>query len=138
MEPGGTLTAIAVVIGVAAGFGAGWGLKPDQAVKALEAQTEAIAELNAGHQDLVQAVQATALIESESEAQIAERLTSMPPQCQPALGGDPMSPICQWAWCLRSGETAKQRCQDTKLMDLIIEQWQAQPCPEPAGATDGQ
>ena len=41
MEPV-TLTTVAVLASLGVGFGAGWGLKPDASVKALEAQTEAI------------------------------------------------------------------------------------------------
>ena len=47
MEPV-TLTTITVLAALGVGFGAGWGLKPDAGVKAIEAQTEAIAELNSG------------------------------------------------------------------------------------------
>ena len=52
MEPV-TLTVIAVVASLGVGFGAGWGLKPDAGAKAIEAQTEAIAELNSGNQELL-------------------------------------------------------------------------------------
>lgn len=118
-----TWIAIAVIVGTGAGFGAGWGLKPDASVKALEAQTEAIAELNHGNQALVEQVQAATLIEAEKEAKIADKLTDMPPQCIPELGGDPMSAECQWAWCVRTGETDKQRCEAGKLTDLLIERY---------------
>ena len=56
MEPV-TLTTITVLAALGVGFGAGWGLKPDAGVKALEAQTEAIEALNDGNQALVDKVQ---------------------------------------------------------------------------------
>jgi hypothetical protein len=123
---------VAIVIAcLGTGFGAGWGLKPDASVKALEAQTEAIGKLNEGNQALIAEVQATALIEAEKEAAIADKLTNVPPQCIRELGGDPMSPECQWAWCIRTGETDKQRCQDSKLADYLIERFKSQDaCPE--------
>jgi hypothetical protein len=129
-----TLTVVAVLASLGVGFGAGWGLKPDASVKALEAQTEAIETLNEGNQKLVEQVQATAIIDAEAEAAIADKLTNIPPQCIIGLGGDPMSPECQWAWCIRTGETDKQRCQDSKLADYLIERFKLQSvCPENDG-----
>ena len=118
-----TWTVIGFIVAVGAGFGAGWGLKPDTSVEALKAQTEAIEALNAGNTALVEQVTATALIEEEKEALIADKLTDVPPQCLKELGGDPMSANCAWAWCVRTGETDKQRCEPSKLTDLIIEQY---------------
>jgi len=123
MEPVSWGIVVLVVACLGTGFGAGWGLKPDASVKALEAQTEAIAELNAGNEALVEQVQAATLIEAEKEAKIADKLTDVPPQCIPELGGDPMSAECQWAWCVRTGETDKQRCEASKLTDLLIERY---------------
>ncbi len=123
MEPVSWGIVIIVLASLGTGFGAGWGLKPNASVKALEAQTEAIAELNAGNEALVEKVQAATLIEAEKEAKIADKLTDVPPQCIPELGGDPMSAECQWAWCVRTGETDKQRCEASKLTDLLIERY---------------
>ena len=75
MEPV-TLTVIAVVASLSVGFGAGWGLKPDAGAKAIEAQTEAIAELNSGNQELVAKVQAVAVEEAQRETAIANKLTA--------------------------------------------------------------
>ena len=123
MEPVSWGIVVLVVACLGTGFGAGWGLKPDASVKALEAQTEAIAELNAGNEALIDKVTAVALTEAEKEANIADKLTNVPPQCIPDLGGDPMSAECQWAWCVRTGETDKQRCEASKLTDLLIERY---------------
>lgn len=126
--PAGTTIAIAAIVVAAAGFGAGWGLKPDSSVKAIEAQTETIAELNAGNQALVSEVQAVAKSEAEREKQLTADLSALPAPCIPSVGGDPMSLQCSWALCIRTGETDKQRCEPSKLTDALLEQYA---CPEP-------
>ncbi len=119
MEPV-TLTTIAVIASLGVGFGAGWGLKPDAGVKAIEAQTEAIKELNNGNAELVTKVQEVAIEESKRESAIADKLTDMPPPCISEVGGDPMSLQCMWALCIRTGETDKQRCEPSKLTDKLL------------------
>ena len=119
MEPV-TLTVIAVIASLGVGFGAGWGLKPDAGVKAIEAQTEAIEELNSGNQALVEKVQQVAITDAEREASIADKLTDLPPPCVKEVGGDPMSLQCMWALCIRTGETDKQRCEPSKLTDKLL------------------
>jgi len=122
-----TLVVIAVVASIAAGFGAGWGLHPDAGAKAIEAQTEAISKLNEGNDKLVERVNEVAVEQSKKEMMIADKLTDVPPQCLKELGGDPMSIDCSWAWCVRTGETDKQRCEAGKLTDELIRQSQKQP-----------
>ena len=131
-DPTATAVSIAVLASLATGFAAGWGAKPDAAVKALEAQTAAIATLNQGNEALVDRVNAVALLDAESDAAIADKLTGTPPQCIPELGGDPMSPQCAWAWCVRTGETDAQRCEAGKFTDYLIARYQAVEiaCPE--------
>ena len=126
MEPV-TLTSIAVLAALGVGFGAGWGLKPDAGVKALEAQTEAIKEMNSGNQVLVEKVQEVAVEEAKRESAIADKLTDLPPPCIKEVGGDPMSLQCMWALCIRTGETDKQRCEPSKLTDKLLG---AYSCPE--------
>ena len=122
-----TLVVIAVVASIAAGFGAGWGLHPDAGAQAIEAQTEAISKLNEGNEKLVERVNEVAVEQSKKEMMIADKLTDVPPQCLKELGGDPMSIDCSWAWCVRTGETDKQRCEAGKLTDELIRQSQKQP-----------
>ncbi len=129
MEPI-SLVAIAVVVSLAAGFGAGWGLKPDQSVDLIEAQTESINALTEGSRELVVEVQRVALEDAQREAMISDKLTDVPPMCLPELGGDPMSPICAWAWCVRTGETDAQRCEQSKLADLIVDVYRDKACPD--------
>lgn len=119
MEPV-TLTTITVLAALGVGFGAGWGLKPDAGVKALEAQTEAIEALNDGNQALVDKVQQVSVEEAKRETAIANKLTDLPPPCIKEVGGDPMSLQCMWALCIRTGETDKQRCEPSKLTDKLL------------------
>lgn len=126
MEPL-TLTAVAVLAALGVGFGAGWGLKPDAGAKAIEAQTEAIKELNNGNQALVDKVQQVSVEEAKRESAIANKLTELPPPCIKDVGGDPMSLQCMWALCVRTGETDKQRCESSKLTDRLLDSYS---CPE--------
>ena len=119
MEPV-TLTMVTVLAALWVGFGAGWGLKPDAGVKAIEAQTEAIQEHNSGNEALVTKVQEVAGEEAKRETAIADKLTDMPPPCIKDVGGDPMSLQCMWALCIRTGETDKQRCEPSKLTDKLL------------------
>ena len=127
MEPI-TLTTIAVLASLGVGFGAGWGLKPDAGAKAIEAQTEAIKELNNGNEALVTKVQEVAVEEAKRESAIADQHTAMPPPCIAEVGGDPMSLQCMWALCIRPGETDKQRCEPSKLTDKLLGSYS---CTEP-------
>jgi hypothetical protein len=118
-----TLTAIAVIASLAVGFGAGWGLKPDSATEALQANAAALASVQAGNEALVARVNEVAVEAGKRETMIADKLTGIPPQCVKELGGDPMSADCAWAWCVRTGETNAQRCEASKLTDLLIQQY---------------
>lgn len=132
--PVGTTAAIVSVAAVAlmgGGFWLGRATAPDVGVDAIEAQTEAIAELNAGNQALVSEVQAVAKADAEREAQISADLTSLPAPCIPSVGGDPMSLNCAWSLCVRTGETDAQRCDQSKMTDALLEQYA---CPEPKSA----
>lgn len=120
MEPVTLVLGVAILVGTAAGFGAGWGLKPDSTAEALEQQTAALEAVQQGNLQLVAEVQAVALQEAERELTITERLTDVPPQCVPELGGDPMGLPCAWAWCVRTGETDAQRCEQGKLLDQLV------------------
>jgi hypothetical protein len=115
-----TAVVIAVVAALGVGFGAGWGLKPDAGAKAIEAQTEVIEALQTGNTQLVTEVQRVALEEAQRDVKIAEKLTNVPPQCIREMGGDPMSIDCAWAWCVRTGESDRQRCESSKLVDELI------------------
>lgn len=126
MEPL-TLTSIAILAALGVGFGAGWGLKPDAGAKAIEAQTEAIKELNNGNQALVDKVQQVSVEEAKRESAIANKLTDLPPPCIKDVGGDPMSLQCMWALCIRTGETDKQRCEPSKLTDRLLDSYS---CPQ--------
>ena len=123
MEPI-TWAAVAVIIAAGAGFGAGWGLKPDATIEAIQAQNETIEALGKGNQELIAEVQRVAIEEAERKTLLAENLTVYPPMCLTELNGDPMSPLCAWAWCIRTGVSDAQRCQEQTLQAFIIEDWQ--------------
>lgn len=126
-----TLLAITILATLGAGFGAGWAVKPDASVKALEQNNQTIEKLSQGNRQLVAEVQRVALEEAARETLIADKLTETPPQCLTELGGDPMSPQCAWAWCVRDGESNAQRCQEAGLQALLVARWQK-------GCTDEQ
>jgi hypothetical protein len=131
MTPTALSVSLAVLASLGTGVGLGVAIAPNGAAKALEAQREAIAELNAGNQALIAEVNAVALLDAERETAIATALTNVPPQCIPELGGDPMSPECAWSWCVRTGETDKQRCEVGKLTDYLIKRYEAKAaCPD--------
>lgn len=121
-----SIVAIAVIASLAAGFGAGWGLKPDAGAKAIQAQTQVIEALQEGNAALVSEVQQVALEEAARETKIADKLTNVPPQCIKELGGDPMTLECAWAWCVRTGESDKQRCEQTGLTTELISRYRRQ------------
>lgn len=124
-----TLLAITILATLGAGFGAGWAVKPDASVAALEQNNQTIAKLSQGNRQLVAEVQRVALEEAARETLIADKLTETPPQCLTELGGDPMSPQCAWAWCVRDGESNAQRCQEAGLQALLVARWQ-KGCPD--------
>lgn len=124
-----TLLAITILATLGAGFGAGWAVKPDASVKALEQNNQTIEKLSAGNRQLVAEVQRVALEEAARDTMIADKLTETPPQCLTELGGDPMSPQCAWAWCVRDGESDAQRCQEAGLQALLVARWQ-KGCPD--------
>ena len=126
MDP---VTAIVVVVvaSLAAGFGAGWGLKPDASVKALQAQTEAIEALQAGQTAILAEASKPVVLDAELKATLAE----VPVQCRTDLGGDPNSVTCQWATCLQFGQSSAQRPECRQVEQLMVDTLKAKLNPEP-------
>jgi len=124
-----SLVVVAVVAALAAGFGAGWGLKPDGTADALEAQGAALATLQAGQAQLVagqvQLAEASArpvVLDAETRSELAR----VPVQCRRDAGGDPRTALCAWATCLQFGQSTAQRpeCRAVEaaaLAELAIE-----------------
>jgi hypothetical protein len=108
---------VGLVVAIAAGFGAGWGLKPDASVKAIQAQTESIEALQAGQKEILAEAQKPVLL----DAAIRATLTEIPPQCVAEMGGDPMSAQCAWAYCVRTGQSNAQRCQDVQFTATVLD-----------------
>lgn len=116
MDP---VTAIVVVVvaSLGVGFGAGWGLKPDASVKALEAQTEAIEALQAGQSQMLENATRPIVIDAELRSTLAE----VPVQCRKDAGGDPMGVACQWATCLQFGQSSAQRPECRQVEQLMVD-----------------
>lgn len=116
MEPV-TWVVVAVVASLAAGFGAGWGLKPDDTAKALEAQAVALADLQAGQVQLVEASARPVVLDAELRSELAQ----VPVQCRKDAGGDPRSPECAWATCLQFGQSSAQRPECRAVEALMLQ-----------------
>lgn len=117
-----TLVVIVVLASLGAGFGAGWGLKPDASVKALEAQVGAIEALQEGQAEILAEINQPVVIDAELKATLAE----VPVQCRKDMGGDPTSVQCQWATCLQFGQSSAQRPECRAVEALMIERLQVQ------------
>lgn len=115
MEPV-TAIVIVVVASLGVGFGAGWGLKPDASVKALEAQTEAIKELQQGQTAMLEQASKPVVIDAELKATLAE----VPVQCRKDMGGDPNTAMCMWATCLQFGQSSAQRPECRQVEELMV------------------
>lgn len=116
-----TAIVIVVVVCLAGGFGAGWGLKPDASVKALEAQAEALAALQEGQTELVEAAGKPVVIDAELRSTLAE----VPVQCRTDAGGDPLGVQCQWATCLQFGQSSAQRPECRAVEALMVDEIKA-------------
>ena len=114
MDP---ITGVVLIVVALAGFGAGWGMKPDASVKALEAQTDAIEALQAGQAEILAEASKPVVLDAELKATLAE----VPVQCRKDLGGDPMSVACQWATCLQFGQSSAQRPECRAVETLMID-----------------
>ena len=115
MEPV-TAIVIVVVASLGVGFGAGWGLKPDASVKALEAQTEAIEALQVGQAAMLEQASKPVVIDAELKATLAE----VPVQCRKDMGGDPNTAMCMWATCLQFGQSSAQRPECRQVEELMV------------------
>lgn len=121
MEPV-TLIVIVVLASLGAGFGAGWGLKPDASVKALEAQTEAIQSLQEGQTKIIEQASKPVVIDAE----LRSTLANVPVQCRKDAGGDPNSVQCLWATCLQFGQSSANRPECRQVEQLMVDTLKAQ------------
>ena len=96
-------------------------MKPDSSVKAIEAQTETIKALQAGQKDILAEAQKPVVLDAAIRAVLVE----IPPQCVKEMGGDPMSAQCAWAYCVRTGQSNAQRCQDVQFTAAVLEAMKA-------------
>lgn len=112
-----TLVTVAVLGALGVGFGAGWGLKPDASVKALEAQTEAIRALQDGQTRMLDNASKPIVIDAELRSTLAE----VPVQCRKDAGGSPSTIECQWATCLQYGQSSAQRPECRAVETLMVD-----------------
>ena len=117
MEPISIVVLIVVIASLGTGFGAGWGLKPDASVKALQAQTEAIEALQVGQTAILAEASKPIVLDAELKATLAE----VPVQCRVDLKGDPNSVQCQWATCLQFGQSSAQRPECRQIEQLMVD-----------------
>ena len=117
MEPISIVVLIVIIASLGTGFGAGWGLKPDASVKALEAQAEAIEALQEGQSKILENATRPIVIDAELKATLAE----VPVQCRVDLKGDPNSVQCQWATCLQFGQSSAQRPECRQIEQLMVD-----------------
>lgn len=111
---------------LAAGFGAGWGLKPDTSEDLLEAQTEVLGELTEGQVALLETAQRPVIIDAEIRSTLAE----VPVQCRTDAGGDPNTTVCQWATCIQFGQSAAQRPECREIEKIMLAALTAPACPD--------
>lgn len=123
-----TIVAIAIIASLGAGFGAGWGLKPDASVKALEAQTEAIKALQEGQGKMLEQASKPVVIDAE----LRSTLANVPVQCRKDAGGDPNSVQCLWATCLQFGQSSAQRPECRQVEQLMIDTLKGESAPAKA------
>lgn len=123
-----TLVTVAVLGALGVGFGAGWGLKPDASVKALEAQTEAIRALQDGQTRMLENASKPIVIDAELRSTLAE----VPVQCRKDAGGSPSTVECQWATCLQYGQSSAQRPECRAVETLMVDALRARATAAPA------
>lgn len=125
-----TLVTAAILAALGVGFGAGWGLKPDAGVKALEAQTEAIRALQEGQSKMLAEAGKPIVIDAE----LRSTLANVPVQCRRDAGGSPSTVECQWATCLQFGQSSAQRPECRAVETLMVDALRAKasaPVPTP-------
>ena len=123
MDP---LTITVVLVCLATGFGAGWGLKPDTSEDLLEAQAKSLEVLSDGHVTLLETVQRPVVIDAEIRSTLAE----VPVQCRTDAGGDPNTIVCQWATCIQFGQSAAQRPECREIEKIMLASMTGPACPD--------
>lgn len=130
MDPISWALPVTGILSLALGFGLGFGLKPDGAAKALEAQAETLVALSDGQQEIVSIAQRPITIDAELRASLGQ----IPVQCLQEFGGSPNSATCAWATCLQFGQSTAQRpeCRAVeavmiKELEQKLEEWALMP-----------
>ena len=122
-----TLVTAAILAALGVGFGAGWGLKPDASVEALEAQTEAIRALQDGQSKMLESASKPVVIDAE----LRSTLANVPVQCRKDAGGSPSTVECQWATCLQLGQSSAQRPECRAVETLMVDALRAKTAAAP-------
>jgi hypothetical protein len=113
-----------IIAALAAGFGAGWGLRKDQGADLLKAQAQSIDTIIDHQTEIITKLNEPVVIDAEIRATLAQT----PPSCVTALGGDPSGPACLMVTCWSYGQTAAQRpeCHDLQkqVMEILQSEWE--------------
>ena len=109
------------VLSLALGFGLGFGLKPDGAAKALEAQAATLEALTDGQTRLVELSTQPITLDAELRASLAQ----IPVQCLKEYGGNPNTTMCAWATCLQYGQSAAQRPECRAVEAIMVKEFQS-------------
>jgi hypothetical protein len=111
------LTAIVLLVVAGAGFGAGWGLRPNaDTEEILHAHSQSLDAVLDGQTELLTEVNRPVVIDAELRSTLAE----VPVQCRTDAGGDPASVQCQWATCLQYGQSNAQRPECRAIEELLV------------------
>ena len=121
-----TWTIVGIIVAAGTGFGAGWGLRGNDASDVIEQQTLLIGEIQDGQRALIEAAGKPVVIDAELRATLAE----IPVQCLKEYGGDPNSIQCQWSTCLQYGQSSAQRPECSDIRDLLVSVIKADYAPE--------
>lgn len=111
-----SLTVVAILAALGAGFGAGWGLKKDRSSDLLKAQSQSIDVILDRQTEILTAAAEPIVIDAEVRAALADT----PPACIRSMGGDPSGPACMMVTCWSYGQSAAQRPECNDLQDEVL------------------
>ncbi len=116
------ILALAVILSAGAGFGAGWGLKPDaETEEILAAHSQSLDAVLDGQTEMLTEINRPVVL----DAGIRDRLSGTPPAC----GDAPRSMECILLSCWAAGQSTANRPECDDIKDEIIRRSKVS-CPE--------